>query len=133
MQYDDQLGSNVLNQIRSLPFWMDFENRVAVAIVGSVGAGMGDVHSDLDAYLLVPEIDSLPLYENYQKGYAEGSIDVLTTKSLFHEYGHLDRRVVFRIGLCSPFFCHGRAHRGADNAAVFSPASPEPDSLFFSY
>jgi len=48
MQYDDQLGSNVLNQIRSLPFWRDFEDRVAVAITGSVGAGMGDVHSDLD-------------------------------------------------------------------------------------
>jgi hypothetical protein len=30
VQYDDQLGSNVLNQIRSLPFWRDFENRVAV-------------------------------------------------------------------------------------------------------
>ena len=87
MQYDDQLGSNVLNQIRSLPFWMDFENRVAVAIVGSVGAGMGDVHSDLDVYILVPEKDSLPLYENYKKGYEEGSIDVLNPRAFqFDEF-----------------------------------------------
>jgi hypothetical protein len=87
MQYDDQLGSTVLNQIRSLPFWSDFENRVAVAITGSVGAGMGDVHSDLDVYILVPEKDSIPLYENYKKGYEEGTIDVLNPRAFqFDEF-----------------------------------------------
>ena len=87
MQYDDQLGSNVLNQIRSLPFWMDFEKQVAVAIVGSVGAEMGDVHSDLDVYILVPEEDSIPLYENYKKGYEDGTIDVLNPLAFqFNEF-----------------------------------------------
>lgn len=87
MQYDDQLGSNVLNQMKSLPFWRDFENRVAVAIVGSVGAEIGDVHSDLDVYILVPEKDSIPLYENYKKGYEEGAIDVLNPQAIrFDEF-----------------------------------------------
>ncbi len=87
MQYDNQLGSNVLKQIRSLPFWRDFENRVAVAIVGSVGAGMGDVHSDLDVSLFVPEKDSIPLYENYKKGYEESTIDVLNPRAFqFDEF-----------------------------------------------
>jgi hypothetical protein len=81
MEYDDRLGSNVLNQIRSLPFWEDFEDRVAVAIVGSVGAGIDDVNSDLDVYLLVPEEDSIPLYENYKRGYEESTIDVLTPRA----------------------------------------------------
>ncbi len=87
MQYDDQLGSTVLNQIHSLPFWRDFENRLAVAITGSVGAGMGDEHSDLDVEILVPEKDSIPLYENYKKGYEEGTIDVLNPQAfLFDEF-----------------------------------------------
>ena len=87
MLYDDKLGSNVLNQIRSLPFWRNFKDRVAVAIVGSVGAGMGDVHSDLDVYILVPEKDSIPLYEKYKRGHEKGTIDVLNPRAFqFDEF-----------------------------------------------
>ena len=88
VQYNDQLGTNVLNQICSMPFWGDFENRVAVAIVGSVGAGLGDEHSDLDVYILVPEKDSKPLYEICKKGYEEGTIEVLNPRAF--QFDNLD-------------------------------------------
>jgi hypothetical protein len=87
MKYDEQLGSNVLKHMSSLPFWRNFENEVAVAIVGSVGAGISDMHSDLDVYILVPEKDSIPLYEHYKKGYEEGTIDILNPRAFqFDEF-----------------------------------------------
>jgi hypothetical protein len=87
MQYDDQLGANVLDQIRSLPFWMDYEGRVSVAIVGSVGAGLADVHSDIDVHILVPERDSVRIYEHYKRGYEEGTLDLLNPRALeFDEF-----------------------------------------------
>jgi len=87
MQYDERLGSIVMDQVVSLPFWQEFKNQVAVAIVGSVGAGIGDMLSDLDVYLFVPEKDSMPLYEHYKKGWQDGTIDVLNPRAFqFNEF-----------------------------------------------
>jgi hypothetical protein len=87
MKYAEQLSAKVLNQMRSLPFWRNIKNRVAVAIVGSVGAGINDMHSDLDVYLFVPENDSMPLYEDYKKGYEAGTIGILNPRAFqFDEF-----------------------------------------------
>ncbi len=87
MHHNDQLGDHVLNQIRSLPFWRAVENRTAVAIVGSVGAGLGDRYSDIDVYILVPENDSMALYESLKTGYMDDTIEILNPRAFqFNEF-----------------------------------------------
>jgi len=87
MQYDDQLGAIVLDRVKSLPFWSEYETHVAVAIVGSVGAGISDSHSDIDVYIYVPEKLSMALYEEYKRGYEEDTIDVFNPRAFdFDEF-----------------------------------------------
>ena len=87
MDIDKKVAKLILTQILSLSFWKDFWNRTSVIVVGSIGAGMGDSHSDLDIHILVPVEDYRPLYDLYKKGADAGKIDILNPRAfLFDEF-----------------------------------------------
>ncbi len=87
MVFDDHLKERIFDQLLSLPFWKDYWSRASVAVVGSVGAGFGDEHSDLDIHVLVSKADHDPLYGLYKKGMEAGDINILNPRAfLFDEF-----------------------------------------------
>jgi hypothetical protein len=70
-----------MDQVRALPFWDKHHKKLAVSIVGSVGAGLDDEYSDIDVYVLLRESDSMAIYEVCKHGYKTGSVDVLNPRA----------------------------------------------------
>jgi hypothetical protein len=87
MVFGDAGKKSIVDQLLSLPFWQDYWDRTSVAVAGSVGAGLGDEHSDLDVQILVSGADYGRLYELYKEAWEAGVVEVLNPRAfLFDEF-----------------------------------------------
>jgi hypothetical protein len=87
MVFGNTAQKSIIDQLLALPFWQDFWDRTSVAVVGSIGAGLGDEHSDLDVQILVSGADYRRLYELYKEAWEAGVVEVLNPRAfLFDEF-----------------------------------------------
>ena len=87
MFYTEGIRTDIISQLLALPFWQRYWNQVSVTVVGSVGAGFADEHSDLDVLVLIPEAFSAELYEACWQAVDTGRIRILNPRArLFKEF-----------------------------------------------
>jgi hypothetical protein len=87
MKYSERIKTLVLDQLHSLDYLRALWKRISVVVVGSVGAGFGDDHSDLDINVYIPADVSESLYDCCWRAVDAGEIDILNPRArLFHEF-----------------------------------------------
>ena len=87
MEIEPGITAAIMNCVESLPLWSQYGKRVAVVLAGSLAAGFGGEHSDVDVDLLVPEPLFTEWYQPIWEAVDQGAIRILNPRArLFHEY-----------------------------------------------
>ena len=93
-QITQALRKRVLDHFQDLPFWADYWDGAAVAVVGSSTRGVADKFNDIDIVVFVDATSWRPMYEHYRREIQAGNINVLNLAALEYDefpLTHIDK------------------------------------------
>jgi len=87
MDIDPDVVAAITSCVESLPQWPQYGKHAAVVLVGSLAAGLGDEHSDVDVHVLVPEPSFTAWFQPIWEAVDQETISILNPRArLFDEY-----------------------------------------------